>query len=55
MTITMQRIILLRVLISWWFMPVLWLICLPIWALMFGWKDGYEIVTELSNTAWNGK
>ncbi len=50
-----MRILILRCLLGWWFIPIAWLTIFPIVYLLSGnWKDAKNALNELSDSYWNG-
>ena len=48
------RIILLRVLLASWLIPLSWIICFPIGLLLFGGKEAIKITTDFNYVLWYG-
>ena len=49
------RLILLRVLLSWWFIPCIWVIAWPLAFLMCGPKDATDMCVEITTIMVTGE
>ena len=49
-----MRIILLRVLIASWMIPLSWVVMLPLFALLAGWEIGISDTIDFNYFLWNG-
>ena len=49
-----MRIILLRILIASWVIPFSWILMFPVFALLAGWRVGFNDVIEFNRYLWHG-
>ncbi len=51
----MVRIILLRLLISWWMIPAVWTLVFAIGYLLSGYNETKDVCIELTKVLWSGE
>jgi hypothetical protein len=49
------RILLLRLFLASWAIPLSWVVILPLCVLLGGWKTGVNDTIEFNHALWNGR